>query len=141
HRDLRSIVCTVSKCMSMNDTNRHAVVWTNANLPYGKDEKVVTNRKAGIRLLPLYRPIAVFDDGSRDGRTLPLGALKDRSDQGFRLFKIRAKIEIEDQPCQAGLRGVAFPDASDTVAGKFADNGIDEIVRNIEGELVPGHRV
>ena len=48
-------------------------------------------------------------------------------------------MEVEDQACMPRLGGMAFPHASDTITGKFSNDGVDEIVWNIKGELVPGH--
>ena len=49
------------------------------------------------------------------------------------------RTEIQDQARQPGFRRVTLPHAGRAIAGKLTDNGINEIVWNIDGQLVPGH--
>ena len=62
-------------------------------------------------------------------------------DEIFDPFEIGSRIQIEDQARQPGFGRITFPHTSDTVTGKLSDDGIDEIVWNIKGNLVPRHGV
>jgi len=88
--------------------------------------------ETSVGLLPLFGPVALFHDGSRNNGNLPVLTIEDRADLLFEFFEIGSRLEYRIKPRNAEFRNRDFPDSRDTVVRKLADNGIFEIVRNIK---------
>ena len=71
--------------------------------PTGNNEEIVAYRKACVRFLPFFGPIAVLHNGRgnariRAGRTAEYG-----SDVTLNLFKVGPGTEVQHQPSVSGL--------------------------------------
>src|SRR5437016_365863 len=138
---LRCLVRPCAERLAGIDTNRQPIVGNRRILPAGNDIEVIADREARIRFLPLLRPIAFFDDRPRNSRTLAPRAAEQAAYIIFDTVEIAAQTEIEDEACKPRFRRVALPDTIDTMGGKFPNNGVDQIVWNIDSELVPRHEI
>src|SRR5262245_55222492 len=49
-------------------------------------------------------------------------------------------VEVKNESGQARISRLTFPHACDTIAGEVANEGVDQIVGDVEGELAPRHK-
>src|SRR5712671_7960619 len=134
-RELRCFVGSRAKRLAGINADGKAVRWAPGIRPARDDVEARPDREADIRLLPLSQPVA-FSDGSHGYRwRRQTRSNKNFVKANFDILHIRVCTEEGFEAGDTGGRFAVLPESCGSALGEFADDGIFQFFRNVDGEL------